>query len=54
MFTDEKNKLIIDELNRNFRVIFFNLDDYFLKGNFMKKQLWMKMDILIIVEEILA
>jgi hypothetical protein len=39
LFTDEKDKNILDELNRNCRVIFFSLDDYFSKGNFMSRQL---------------
>jgi hypothetical protein len=39
LFTDEKKKDIIDELNRSFRVIQFSFDDFYLKGNFMNREL---------------
>jgi hypothetical protein len=39
MFTDEKKKEIIDELNRSYRVIQFNLDDLYYKQNFMNREL---------------
>ncbi len=38
-FSDERDKLIAEELNRSFRVILFSLNDYFLKNNFMQKTL---------------
>lgn len=39
MFTDEKNKEIIDELNRSYRVIKFSLNDYYLHSNYMQRKL---------------
>ncbi len=39
MFTDEKNKEIIDELNRSFRVIKFSLNDFYLHNNYMQREL---------------
>lgn len=39
LFTNEKSKEIIDELNRSYRVIQFCLDDYYMKRNFMDREL---------------
>ncbi len=36
--SNDKNKLIAEELNRSYRVIFFSLDDY-SRSNFMQKEL---------------
>ena len=38
LFTSENNKLVIDELNRNMRVIDLSLRDYF-SDNIMKREL---------------
>jgi hypothetical protein len=34
-FSSESNLQVIDELNRNLRTIWFSLDDFFFRENFM-------------------